>query len=526
MHTSTQLLPLPLFLLLSVMPVCSAGVPPLGALLPPKQMEGWGWGGRAAMRWPSAGGDVQLVPHEGALRLEDGPSAFEGRLEVYHEGLWGTVCDDEIDAADADTLCSILLHQMTNKTSSLTSAAFYTQPPTHPFAAPFRPIWLDDLHCPNGSGTKTVLDCCRLDKEEETTWRSRWIMAFMGVGRRGGGGDVCEPIVWGKENCRGHEEDLWLKCHVDNTDWLPLTGLSSAVDPRSARCMADDQTTTQRPPKHHDPPHSSTSNGSTPFVLPPNVPPPPKSGPTATHNNTHTESTNGNTNRTSDGDGRAPEDHANHHVASSAVEAFRLVNGSHPHVGRLEVRINGRWGTVCLPHFDFASARVVCNSMSMTTRPFVNVYPWIASPSLPLAPPHMPAYQLALTCSGNETTLAACKGGLRKEEQMSSVAATTSMAVTLTNNRPDPAEQERRTRMPFRRPVQSAGQESGQAQGAGADTGLLLCSGHYFDVWVECGADGVGEAMDTDREERLQKPARAEEGADQSDRSVTLGDGP
>ena len=42
------------------------------------------------------------------MRLSGGDSTDEGRLEVYYNGQWGTVCDDKFSYIDAVVVCNSL----------------------------------------------------------------------------------------------------------------------------------------------------------------------------------------------------------------------------------------------------------------------------------------------------------------------------------------------------------------------------------------------------------------------------------
>lgn len=45
---------------------------------------------------------------DNTIRLVGGDSKYEGRLEVYHNGIWGTVCDDQYTPNIADVVCRSL----------------------------------------------------------------------------------------------------------------------------------------------------------------------------------------------------------------------------------------------------------------------------------------------------------------------------------------------------------------------------------------------------------------------------------
>lgn len=42
------------------------------------------------------------------LRLVNGSDSTEGRVEIRHHGIWGTVCDDDFSNANAKVICNSL----------------------------------------------------------------------------------------------------------------------------------------------------------------------------------------------------------------------------------------------------------------------------------------------------------------------------------------------------------------------------------------------------------------------------------
>lgn len=74
---------------------------------------------------------------EGAVRLVDGSGPHEGRVEVFHTGAWGTVCDDDWDILDGTVVCRQLGY-----TTATAALGVFTG-----FGAGTGPIWYDELAC-------------------------------------------------------------------------------------------------------------------------------------------------------------------------------------------------------------------------------------------------------------------------------------------------------------------------------------------------------------------------------------------
>ncbi|XP_013382844.1 uncharacterized protein LOC106153451 [Lingula anatina] len=86
------------------------------------------------------------VRPKGYIRLRGGPVSNAGRIEIYHDGSWGTVCDDGFDQADAEVVCREL---------GYIGAVF---PKLNSFYGPGRGnVWLSELQC---SGQELFIRAC------------------------------------------------------------------------------------------------------------------------------------------------------------------------------------------------------------------------------------------------------------------------------------------------------------------------------------------------------------------------------
>ncbi|XP_062606634.1 macrophage scavenger receptor types I and II-like [Saccostrea cucullata] len=81
------------------------------------------------------------------VRLVGGSTAREGRVEVYHSNVWGTICDDKWGSSDARVVCRMLGY----------SGSYTAYDGAH-YGQGTGQIWLENVEC---SGSESTIFSCR-----------------------------------------------------------------------------------------------------------------------------------------------------------------------------------------------------------------------------------------------------------------------------------------------------------------------------------------------------------------------------
>ena len=250
-----------------------------------------------------------------------GGSSSRGRLEVLHNGVWGTVCGDYFTAAEARLVCRMLGFVTGTKVDNgnyLTSDG---------------PIWLDKLQC---NGTE-------------------WDIA------------ECPHKGWGIHNCK-HSDDVAVSCTGTNLDQVRLNG---GRDPREGQLEVLLNSVWRSVCRVSR--YGQTFNDASARVVCNML----GFGYIGTAINNKfsvgvtaavefvTNQCRGTEHSKTDCSQVITTDRYCRRAAVSCLRnnAVTLVGGGSPRAGRVELYHNDTWGTVCNDRFTDTAARVVCYSL-------------------------------------------------------------------------------------------------------------------------------------------------------------------
>nr|XP_038027594.1 scavenger receptor cysteine-rich type 1 protein M130-like isoform X2 [Anas platyrhynchos] len=259
-----------------------------------------------------------VQPCRGAaeVRLVDGGSRCAGRVEVKHQGQWGTVCDDYWDKSDAAVVCRQLG----------CGVALEAHWNAH-FGPGSGPIWMDEVQC---NGKESALSDCThrgwgqtdcYHREDAGVTCSGFVRLVGGDSPCSGSVEVYDRDQW-KAVCHSHFgakaaevvcRELQCGTALSVHGAAQLGEGAGPVWDRELQCVGNESVLSFCPTEAPKDKACTHSNGT--------------------------------------------------HVTCTQYTGLRLVNGSTACEGRVEVEVLGTWGTLCASRWDLSDAHVLCRHL-------------------------------------------------------------------------------------------------------------------------------------------------------------------
>ncbi|KAM7395501.1 hypothetical protein PAMA_006990 [Pampus argenteus] len=315
------------------------------------------------------------------LRLVNGTDRCSGRVEILHDGQWGTVCDDEWDIRDAQVVC----RAADCGTAQASKSSSY-------FGQGQGTIWLDDVNC---FGNESSLLHCRRPNFGENN-----------CGHGEDAGVVCSAsirLINGSDQCSGRVE------FSHGGQWVPAYNVNWGMNEAKVVC---------REMNCGDAVESSVSFGEGEGLPGYKI------------------SCSGRENSLSECTLREYVRTNNDRTEEAAVVCsgnVKLVDGHNPCVGRVEFYNKGEWRNVCGDSWDINDATVVCKQLkcgkphTITSTAEYGIGTGLNSND-------------QIECNGLETTLTQCpqqtyKDGTCNATSVAGVVCTGSLEVRLANGK-------------------------------------------------------------------------------------------
>ncbi|XP_036932067.1 deleted in malignant brain tumors 1 protein isoform X2 [Acanthopagrus latus] len=275
-----------------------------------------------------------------------------GRVEIYHNGSWGTVCSDGWDLNDAQVVCREV---NCGTASHVYNYAAYGQATGQ--------IWLDDVNC---SGSESRLSQCSHSgygthncrhHQDASVFCSGVRLAGSGSTQCSGRVEIIYSGIWGTVCGDGWDlNDAQVVCRELNCGTAVQAHQLAVFGQGTGQIWLDDVSCSGRESYLY---HCSNSGFGT-------------------HNCGH------------------------HQDAGVVCSGVRLAgSGSTQCYGRVEIYHNGSWGTVCSDGWDLNDAQVVCREVNCGTASHVYNYTAYGQATGQI-------WLDDVNCSGSESRLSQC----------------------------------------------------------------------------------------------------------------------